>query len=124
MEEIDYSTRYWFLVEVGHLEGRDYGPGDLFRFQPPGRELFSEVVLFGSEELARKAADHLDNSLPARKRQGMRLEVHTIPVPKNLAAFLERSRANGVLYVSFCNSLGDRGESISVEVAIVGFRSV
>lgn len=123
MDEIDYSATYWFLVETGHLKGSAYSPGDLFRFQPKGRELFSEIVLFDNEETARETASLLDQK-DARVQLGMKLEVRTLGTPTEIADLLERMRSLGVDYVTFDSGTDQPDCGVPVDLAIIGFRSV
>ena len=122
MGEIDYRATYWFLVETGHLQGSAYKPGDLFRFQPKDRELFSEIVLFDSEEKARGAVTLLDEK-DARVQLGMKLEAKTIATPVGLADLLDRMQSLGVDYVTFTSGLGQPDRGVPIELAIIGFRS-
>jgi hypothetical protein len=127
MDEIDYGASYWFLVEVGHADGvAGYPIGtaeDLFKFQPDGQPLFSQVVLFASRERAEITADVIGQQESRRQRK-MRLAVHTLTNPAAFADLLERLREIGdVHHVTFTYGSERPDNTVPIDFAIIGFGS-
>lgn len=123
MDNIDYSAKYWFLVETGHLKGGPFLLGDLFKFHPKGQYVFTEIVLFDNEERAKAAAALIDRK-EARVQLKMKLEAKMFATPVTIADTLERLSSLGVHYVSFDSGSGQSESGIPIDLVVIGFRSV